>query len=483
MNKILRGGLAPRSIRARLIVTYLVLIVVPLGLLGWFMLQTLDHIYLARLLDDMNVEASLMAESVADDIAAGRTIAAEDLLSHPPPPLRAQARVFLFDKDGQLIATSDTASRNLLGQRIIEYGVSAALAGRSTRGIEENSTAGVPIAYAAQPVLNGDQIIGAIHMDYSLTDIQTAQRELRYEIIVVVIAAGLIASLIGLRLTRGITAPLARLSAAAADIASGDFAHRVPEDAPTELAALARSFNQMAEALQKAEQARQATFANIAHDVRTPLGSIRAAAEALAAGAVDQPDLRPRLLNGLIEHAQYLGRLTDDLLRLAAYEGGGLVLRRIAVDAARLIEQACQGVEAKASANSVMLARNVSASLPHVWADPDRVLEILFNLLDNALRHTPTGGQIRVSVEADAPRRLLWIHICDSGPGIATEAAPHLFERYWRGDYRRSGAGVNMGLGLSIVREIVKAHGGAIAVVNLPGAGADFHFSLPFAPG
>lgn len=216
--------------------------------------------------------------------------------------------------------------------------------------------------------------------------------------------------------------------------------------------------------------------------MRTPLGSIRASAEALAAGAVEQPALCERLLTGLIEQSQYLGRLTDDLLRLAAYEGGGLVLRRGNMSLTPLIEQAIRGFEARAAARSVTLARDLPASLPDVCADADRVLEILFNLLDNALAHTPPGGRICMRTESDVARGVVWIHTVDSGTGIPPQMLPHLFKRYWRSsEYGQAGSGANVGLGLSIVREIIRAHGGTITASNIPTGGADFAFCLPIA--
>lgn len=481
--KLRQLALGLRSIRLRLLVTYLLLTVAPLGLLGWFMLRALDSFYLARLQDDMRVEAGLIADAVADDLSGGKTIEARALLNNPPPPLKSQARVFLFDTVGRLIAASDPAFAGGVGQSFAEPGLNAALAGRAASGVEVSPASGFSVAYAAQPVTSGGQVVGAIHLAYSLKEIEDAQRGLRNMILSAVLVIALLGSFVSLELTRAITGPLERLGAATADIASGNFVHHVPEEAPTELAVFARSFNRMADALQQAEQARQAAFANIAHDVRTPLGSMRAAAEALQAGAAEEPEVRARLLGGLVEHTQYLGRLTDDLLRLATYEGGGLILRRTAVEMSALVAQAIHGVEVRAHAHSITLTSRLPAALPPVWADADRVLEVLFNLLDNALRYTPPGGAICVSAETDPARRALWVHVCDAGPGIPANALPRLFERYWRGDYRRTGGEVNMGLGLNIVREIVKAHGGALAVANDPTGGADFGFSLPFANG
>jgi signal transduction histidine kinase len=126
----------------------------------------------------------------------------------------------------------------------------------------------------------------------------------------------------------------------------------------------------------------------------------------------------------------------------------------------------------------VEITVDLPPALPLIQVDSDRLLEVLFNLLENALAYTPPGGQIHVSAETDATHAVLWVHVTDTGPCIPDEILPSLFERYWRGDYRQAETGANMGLGLNIVHEILRAHGGVIEVTNLPN-GPDFHFSLP----
>jgi len=466
-----------RSIRANLVGAYLLLIILPLGWLGWFMLQRLNQSYLTRLQSDMDVEASIITEAVAQDMLNGRSVEARALLNGPLSPLRSQARVFLFDRSGILIGASDSAFAPVLGKPLAEPGLDSALSGRLAHGSKVSPTTQMSVVYVAQPIIGSGQVIGAVQLSYSLSDIEQAEFHLRFVILTAILTVGTVASLVVLQLMHSITEPLARLITVATDIASGHFDQRAAETMPAELSPLSRSFNQMAEALQRSEQIRQITFANIAHDVRTPLGSIQAAAEALSAGAAERPELRERLLNGLVEQTRYLGRLTDDLLRLAAYESG-LVLRRSVVDIGLLIRQAVRGVEVRAQMQAITITVDLPPRLPCVWADADRVLEILFNLLDNALTYTPQHGQIHLWAEADPAHSLVRVHVCDSGPGIPSETIPHLFERYWRGDYRRASAKVNMGLGLSIVHEIVKAHEGTVAIDN-HAEGADFHFTLP----
>lgn len=466
------------SIRVRLLVNNLLLTLLPLGILGWFMLWTLNRFYLERLQVDMSAEAGLLEEAIAADLAEHHAVAVEALVTNPPPPLNSQARVLVFDRDGKLVASSSALAGELL---VDEPGVHQALAGSLARGVDHSPLLSAPVAYVAEPVTFNHQVVGVVHLAYALTELDHALTELRTLIIVSVVALGALAAMLSLELSRHITEPLDQLQTVTHDIASGHFERRVSEVAPTELASVARSFNQMTEILQNAERARQTTFANLAHDIRTPLGSIRAAAEALNAGAVDDATLRDRFLSGLIQQVQYLNRLTGDLLRLATYESGGLRLNCAAVVVEQLFTQAQFGIEAQAQAQHITLVvQPPDARVSPIWADPDRIVEALFNLLDNALRYTPPNGHIRLWAESRPGANMVCLHVSDDGPGIPPEALPHLFERHWRGDKRRAGSGLNMGLGLNIAHEIVSAHGGAIGAANLPD-GVDFYFTLPTA--
>jgi two-component system sensor histidine kinase BaeS len=471
-------GLAPSprsSIRTRLTVTSLALILVPFGVLATTLLRQLDRFYLTRLEDDMTVEAGLVADAVAGDMAAGRLVDSAALIRTPPPLFTSGARIFLYDAAGELIGASDSTFAGILGQSPSEPGLGLALEGRTARGVELSTTSGVPIAYVAIPIEKGGRVVGAVHVAYLLADVEDVERRLAVVIVGGVAATGILAILASLRVTRWITGSLTRLGDAAARLADGRFDQRVPEDSPRELAGLARSFNQMARDLQKAEAARQATFARVAHDLRTPLGSIRSAAEALDRGAFEEPRLRARLIDGLILQTQYLGRLADDLLRLAAFEGDGLTLHPTDVDVGQMVVHAVEAIEARSTARRIRIRTQIPQTLPLVRADSDRVLEILFNLLDNALSHTPPSGEITVTAEADG--RQVWIRVKDTGPGLQDSA---LARGTSDGACQRD-AGLHLGIGLGVADVIAKAHGGTVQAGSGPSGGACVSFSLPRA--
>ncbi|MCC6187485.1 MAG: HAMP domain-containing histidine kinase [Anaerolineales bacterium] len=469
-----------RSIRGRLLASYLLLSVIPLAALGGYLIASVNHFYLHQVQTYMTSEAVILADSLADTLAGGSTVEALFFQNSPPLALRTWPLVTAFDTAGRVVLTSDPSLAGHIGERVIEPGVEGALAGQAASGVENSPATTTLVAYVAQPVRNSGRLVGAVHIKYSLAEVRLAQGQLRLAIVGVALAGAGFALLLGLWLTRAITRPIQQLSDAADAIAAGRISAPVPEATLAELDNLARQFNRMAAALAEAEAARQSAFANIAHDIRTPMGSIRSATEALAAGAVEQPELRQRLLAGLVNQSQYIGRLADDLLRLAAYEGG-LTLQPARVDLGALACTAVEAVTARAAQQAVAVECCMPAAALLVDADADRMLEVLFNLLDNALTYSPTGGTVRVSGEVNARDRAARIHVRDDGPGIPPEALAHLFERHWRGDYRRTAGSAHFGLGLNIARAIILAHGGALAAANRDGGGADFFFTLPLA--
>lgn len=464
-----------RALRVQLLASYLALSLLPLGLLGWAMLGSLDRFYQQRLLDDLQSEAALIGEAITTDVRDGQMVTAAALVTNPPSPLRTQARVLVFDASGQLVASS--------GEQVApvtdEPGLSDALGGAVARGVEYSPALEAPIAFVAVPLMVDDQVIGVVHLAYALADLKNELSGLRLGVWLAMAGLGALAVMVSLEFSQRMNRPLDRLRAATHDIAAGHFHHRVTEDGPTELTEVARNFNRMAAELERVEQQRQTLFANLAHDIRTPLGSIRAAAEALEAGAHEQPELRERLTTGLIVQTGYLRRLTDDLLRLATYEGGEVALRLQAVAPDMLLHQAAEAIAPAAGDQAVTVAVQPQRGLPAVLADPDRVLEILLNLLDNALRYTPRDGRITMWAEPEHGSECVSFHVWDTGPGLPPGEEASLFERHRSGATRRAGSGLNAGLGLSIARALVTRHGGVIHARTHPGGGAELVFTLP----
>lgn len=289
--------------------------------------------------------------------------------------------------------------------------------------------------------------------------------------------AAVTAVIVSLVVAGRIVGPIERLLAASRRIAAGQYAQRVPVEGRDELAALAEQFNRMATALEEAERRRVALIGDVAHELRTPLATIAGYTEGLLDGVV-APDAGTFAL--LHDEADRLRRLVRDLQELSRAEAHQLPIQPRAVAPGPLVEQALAVVEPQFADKQIRIERVLSVDLPEVEADADRIVQVLINLLGNALRSTPSGGAVRIAVERG--EQTVVFHVADSGMGISSEHLPHLFERFYRVDKARSRALGGSGIGLTIAKAVVEAHGGQIWAGS-PGAGqgATFSFSLPVA--
>jgi signal transduction histidine kinase len=292
-----------------------------------------------------------------------------------------------------------------------------------------------------------------------------------------VLAATAIGLLVVQLLARGTTSPLREMAAAASAMARGDHSVRVRATSRDEVGELARAFNSMAAELADVDRQRRDLVANVSHELRTPIGALQALLENLADG-VEPPD--PATLRVALAQTERLGRLVAQLLDLSRMESGALRLRPVAFPVRPLLEQALREHEL-ADAAGVRLRVCVQPGDLAAEGDPERVHQVVTNLLDNAVRHSPPDGRVWLSAhEADG---VTTIAVADEGPGIPPHEAQRVFERFYRTDGARSTRDGGTGLGLAIARWIVDAHGGAIRaearepngckiVVELPAAGA-----------
>ncbi|MEO5877050.1 MAG: ATP-binding protein [Streptosporangiaceae bacterium] len=296
-----------------------------------------------------------------------------------------------------------------------------------------------------------------------------------------VLAAGVVAllAIIGtVLLSRRVLSSLAALGQASRRLADGNLSERVPVRGDDEVAALARSFNRMAEALQRSEEQQRRMISDIAHELRTPLANIRGYLEAVQDGLL-APD--PELFASLHEEAVLQQRLIDDLQELALAEAGSLVYHRSLLDPGELVVTCLNAHRAVAEAAGVRLAADPGdpAGPPAVHADPDRLRQVIGNLITNAVRAAEPDGTVTLRVHADRGDAV--ITVTDDGSGISPEDLDHVFDRFWRADGARSRITGGRGLGLAISREIVHAHGGELSAVSTLGAGSAFTVRVPVA--
>jgi len=287
----------------------------------------------------------------------------------------------------------------------------------------------------------------------------------------------LVAALSALLLSRRVLRPISALTDASRRLGSGDLAGRVPVTGRDELADLGRAFNRMAESLAQSEERQRRLIADVAHELRTPLANLRGYLEALADGVMSPSQ---ELFASLHEEALLHQRIVDDLQDLALAEADALAYHKTTVDLGELVETCRTAHAAVAEAAGIALHVETLAAVT-VHADPDRLRQVVSNLIRNAVAATPPGGRITLAVvRQDSPTgdRAL-IQVRDTGRGIAEVDLPHVFDRFWRADTARQRGTGGSGLGLAIARQIVTDHGGTIDVAGAPGGGAVFTVALP----
>lgn len=273
-----------------------------------------------------------------------------------------------------------------------------------------------------------------------------------------------------LRIFRHVGLPFREVMEAAERVADGDYGVRVEERGPPPVRGLARAFNTMTERLGEHDQLRRNLMADIAHELRTPLTIIQGKMEGLIDGVYPRDDAQ---LTEVLDELHLLSRLIEDLRTLALSESGALRLERELTDVGELARDVVRAFATEAAAKQIMLKVEASATLPPAIIDAVRIRQVLNNLLSNALSHTPPGGFIETNVKVSDPRGIL-VRVHDTGSGMTQEEAERAFERFQKGPGSRGS-----GLGLSIARNLVLAHGGAIRAISQPGGGTTITFTVP----
>ncbi len=302
----------------------------------------------------------------------------------------------------------------------------------------------------------------------------------------IVAYATAIALVFGYFVTSTLRDGIANLTQAAKQVQLGNLAVRADERGGDELAQLARAFNGMTRQLQTAQeeqvrsdQARRAWVAWVSHDLRTPLTSLRARAEALSDGVITSPDEVQDYLHAMKRDVQSLSGLVNDLSELATIEAGGLKLERTDVSLSDIVSDTIESLRVVAEQRGLSLSGSVAVDVDPIHVNPQHIQRVLNNLMGNSIRHTSTGG---VSVEARREGAEVCVYVRDTGEGIPAADLRHVFDQFYRGDAARTRSGQHsphMGLGLTIAKALIEAHGGRIGINSEFGNGTEVWFALP----
>lgn len=468
-----------RSLRHRLALSHTLPILVFVPLLGILLLYQLERRYfLDSLAKELAAQGALIATFTRDNPQIWRDPATAATILRT---FQAQipANIELLDRNATRLATNNTASQPQVDQTAIKPLVQEALQGRVVWSVDRNMSRTENVIDVAVSVVNQQgQVEGAIRLSQRLTDIQARIDAQRWIIFFTLLVGVAVAVTIGLLLARSIGAPLLQLTDAMARFMPGRPPTPVPEAGPDEVKALAVTINQMKARLYELERSRKLLLSGVVHELARPLGTMKAAAQTIYQS--NDPALTQEFARGISDHIDRLRVHLDDLALLGELEFQGLRLERTPTDLAALVQDQCALIAPSITFCQLTLDESGINAVPVLQLDPRRIGQIIGNLLHNACKYTPMGGQITVTcgtVEV-AGRQWVAVRIKDTGPGIDPAQQGRIFQFFYRSpEQRRIHQG--MGIGLALARQLAQAHNGKLTVESALGCGATFTLWLP----
>ena len=382
--------------------------------------------------------------------------------------------------DNQGIVLVDSAGTDLGKDLTQNPTIRSALQGQQRS--QQESIDGETWLFVSIPIWMAGQIAGVISIGQPLRDIAAVLSDLRLRLLLVLIIASPLSVMVGLILSRTIARPVRMLTEATGKLSKGDYEYPLSTAGQDELARLSRTFAAMRDQLQAVERMRTQFVSDVSHELRTPLTAVKGLIETLQDGAADDPRVRDRFLASIEGETDRLIRLVNDLLILSRADSQALVLQREEVDLNELLSHVVERLQPQAASLDLTLKLDLEKRSLRLNVDRDRIEQILVNLLDNAMKHSPPGASVWVKetcikIEEHRPQPSTqegkaspplpagtWaeVNIIDSGEGIAPEDLPHVFDRFYRSEPSRSRLRGGSGLGLSIAKALVEAHGGHI---------------------
>jgi len=466
-----------RSLRTRLILSHILplLVIVPLvGIALIYFLET--QVLLPNLSAELIRQASLTADIASDhpDIwqnsTSARTFVARFSVYH-------QSQVMLLDPTGKLLASSNPNDSERLGQTIELAHLPQVLAGENSVRINYSQNLQAEIAEVLIPVVGPNQrVVGVIRLTHQLSTVFEQFSRLRYLIASILAVELLLGAGVGMVLALDLERSLRRVSSAILGVAYGQQLTTLPEQGPEEIRQLLRAFNTLTERLHMLEETRRRLLANLVHEVGRPVGALQSAIQALLNGADRDEAFRYELLVGMEAEVQRMQPLLNNLIELHDRILGDLELNPRPITLSNWLPPTLAPWREAVQAKGLHWQAAIPPSLPVLEVDPDRLAQVLGNLLSNALKYTPVGGT--ASVEAGLENEAVWIRVSDTGPGMTEEEQVHIFEPFYRSQRdRRFPQG--LGLGLTIAQDLIVAHRGRLDVESQPGQGSRFTIWLP----
>ncbi len=467
------------SIRTKLTVTYIVLILAVLLVTSFFLLNTLEQYYISYQYLILEAAAHPVAREAAANLREAPNVVT---LSNVAEEYGRQYRIRVIITDHRQRVQGDSLRvGGLVGTTLERAEIAAALAGEQGRSIQYSHQSRQWVMQVAVPIIFEDSIIGAVFIASSLSDIYAVLDNVRDFLLLATVLSLLFAGLLGVYFAHHITVPIESLTAATEQIARGDLTQRVSVRSKDEIGRLAGQFNHMAVRLQEMTRQLREFVANASHEMRTPLTSLNILVKSLREYPLEAEE-REEFLADIDQEVERLIHLVESLLDLTRLDRLAAEDTMSMTDIVPTVRNTLEMLKKRAEEKRIVLEYSLPESTEPVFAVLHQVKQVVFNLVDNAIKYTPEGGHVQVRLFQE-PERLL-LSVTDSGIGIPPEHREKIFERFYRVDKARSREQGGTGLGLAIVREIVTRHGGEILVEdNENGLGTTFIVTWPSALG
>jgi two-component system, OmpR family, sensor histidine kinase BaeS len=470
-----------RSLRSRLILSHILPTLIITPVIGISLIYVLESQFLLPGLSrELVGEARLLAEMATGQQLIWRDPAyAREILAHVSPDLTA--RVMLIGTNGELVASSDPNDQDRLNRKLDSPGLSLAQAGQLVARTNYSQAMQAEVVDVFAPVKTTDQrVVGIVRLSHRYNTVAGEIIRLRYWILGILLFGLMGGILLGLWIAVTISNPLRRVTRAVYSLARGNQRQELAVEGPDEIQHMLRAVNLLVESLHNLEESRRLLLANLIHELGRPLGAVRSALQALIRGAKYDAQVLDELLAGMDDETVRLQQVVEDLGNLQDHLVGHLELDRQSVALNDWLRRVGSLWRESAAAKEISLQVRLSEDLPAVEIDMIRLGQALGNLISNAIKFTPPGGQVILS--GGVMKGNVWIRVEDNGPGIADQELESIFSPFYRGpqgQHHQPG----MGLGLSIAREIVSAHGGKLEVESHPGEGSRFTIWLPGSAG
>ncbi len=475
------------SIRWKILIAYLLIILIAFTAVAVSLIQLVgDYLFNQRIRDDQRIAESLsgqigssLVELHMDDVLNIVRSAADE----------SAGRVLVVDNYG--IVQVDTQSA-LTGTRLQNAEIASVLSGADSdygfydlgsvdgfwirAAVTGYASVGTMSGFYAKAILAGDGRIGALAYISTVQEIYENLRSMQFKIIIWLSFVAALALLFSLLVTRMFTRPIGELSEGIRRMTGGDLSTRVNVSGNNEFTDLAMAFNSMSEKIEALDKTRSQFVSNASHELKTPLSTMKILIETLLYQDPIDPAMAKDFMTDVNQEIDRLNRIVSDLLTLVNIDSGGTKLNLADMSISALLGEQVKRLLPLARENGIEINLSAREDI-HVIGDQTKLQQVIYNVIDNAIKYTPRGGEVTIT-QTRANRRAI-IRIADTGIGIPASDLPHIFDRFYRVDKARSRATGGTGLGLSIVKQIVQAHGGTINAESVEGKGTTFIIELP----